>query len=241
MMAEGNIGGCEKRAFIGLCEVRDPRMYGNSTREIREALPTPNEGGSGPVGEGDEPQVQHERWWRVARSCSTCEVSEQRRRAVGGGCGGKTTDQGEHGADDRVPDAKLGERVERAAPCAGSSKKGQAVTIHRATAPRISRASVKQLLRPQAGSCSRSGRADVAGIRDGPGQAAGGFAQSRAPGHVSSATFQESLHSQAGWATETPGDSSLGGQDRPTCGGNGPQSDLRRGLLGVLVRFPTGA
>src|SRR5215470_3144463 len=55
MMAEGNIGGCEKRAFIGLCEVRDPRMYGNSTREIREALPTPNEGGSGPVGEGDEP------------------------------------------------------------------------------------------------------------------------------------------------------------------------------------------
>jgi len=30
------------RAFIGLCEVRDPRMYGNSARENREALPTPD-------------------------------------------------------------------------------------------------------------------------------------------------------------------------------------------------------
>src|SRR5215472_4142379 len=30
------------RAFIGLCEVRDPRMHGNSTCEIREALPTPD-------------------------------------------------------------------------------------------------------------------------------------------------------------------------------------------------------
>src|SRR6266566_7977797 len=30
-------------------------------------------------------------------------------------------------------------------------------------------------------------------------------------------------------------------QNRPTCGGNGPQSDLRRGLLGVLIWFPTGA
>src|SRR2546429_6897728 len=37
----------------------------------------------------------------------------------------------------------------------------------------------RSLLRPEAGSCSRSGRTDVAGIRDGPGQAAGGFAQSR--------------------------------------------------------------
>jgi RNA-directed DNA polymerase len=53
---------------------------------------------------------------------------------------------------------------------------------------------------------------------------------------VHRATFQESLHSQAGWTTETPG-----GQNRPTCGGNGPQSDLRRGLLGVLLWFPTGA
>src|SRR2546429_446087 len=70
---------------------------------------------------------------------------------------------------------------------------------------------LEQLLRPEAGSCSRSGRTDVAGIRDGPGQAAGGFAQSSAPGHVSSATFQESLHSQAGWTTATPGHSSPGG------------------------------
>src|SRR5215467_13481850 len=81
------------RAFIGLCEVRDPRMHGNSTRENREALPTPDMKESGPVGEGDEPQVQRERWWRVARSCSTCEVPEQRRKAVAGGCGGKATGQ----------------------------------------------------------------------------------------------------------------------------------------------------
>src|SRR5262252_1585152 len=99
-------------------------MYGNSTREIREALSTPEVGVSGPVGEGDEPQVQHERWWRVARSCSTCEVSEQRWKAIGGGRGGKTTDQGEHGANDRVPNSELGQRVERVAPCAGSSKEG---------------------------------------------------------------------------------------------------------------------
>jgi hypothetical protein len=42
----------------------------------------------------------------------TCEVPEQRRWFhAGGGHGGKTTDQGEHGADGRVPDTKLGERV----------------------------------------------------------------------------------------------------------------------------------
>ena len=40
----------------GLCEVRDPRMQGNSTRENREALPAPDtKHVDGPVGEGDEP------------------------------------------------------------------------------------------------------------------------------------------------------------------------------------------
>src|SRR5260370_29080043 len=46
---------------------------------------------SGPVGEGDEPQVQHERWWGVGQSCSTCEAPEQRREALGGGCRAETT------------------------------------------------------------------------------------------------------------------------------------------------------
>src|SRR5215469_16123743 len=125
MMAEGNTGGCENASIHRTLRGQRPRMYGTSTRENREALPTPDTKlGAGPVGEGDEPQVQHERWWRVARSCSTCEVPEQRRRAVDGGCGGKTTGQGEHGADDRVPNSELGRRVERVAPCAGSSKEG---------------------------------------------------------------------------------------------------------------------
>jgi len=34
--------GAKSRASIGLCEVRDPRMQGNSTCENREALPTPD-------------------------------------------------------------------------------------------------------------------------------------------------------------------------------------------------------
>src|SRR5438270_14066981 len=80
----------------------------------------------------------------------------------------------------------------------------------------------------------------MAGIRDGPGQAAGRSAQSRAPGYVSSATFQESLHSQARWTTETPGRSGPGRQNRPTRSGNSPQSDLGGGILGVLEGFPAG-
>src|SRR5437879_5418244 len=50
-----------------------------------------------------------QQWWKVV---------------TGGGHGGKTPDQGEHGADGRVPDTKLGRRVSWAAPCAGSSKEG---------------------------------------------------------------------------------------------------------------------
>src|SRR2546430_17641526 len=59
---------------------------------------------------------------------------------------------------------------------------------------RVRGASVKQLLRPEAGSCSRSGRTDVAGIRDGPGQAAGGFAQSsRSEEHTSELQSQSNI------------------------------------------------
>jgi hypothetical protein len=60
-IAEGHIDGGEKRASTGLCEVLDPCMFGNSVRENREASPAPDTERAGPVGEGDEPQVQHER------------------------------------------------------------------------------------------------------------------------------------------------------------------------------------
>jgi hypothetical protein len=58
--------------------------------------------------------------------------------------------------------------------------------------------------------------------------------------YETSATFQESLHTQSGWTTATTGHCCPGGQNRTACRGNGPQSDLRRGLFGVLLRFPTG-
>src|SRR5215472_13435383 len=48
---------------------------------------------------------------------------------TGGGHGGKTTDQVERGADGRVPDTKLGERVSWAAPCARSSKSDTFISI----------------------------------------------------------------------------------------------------------------
>src|SRR6185369_16130962 len=185
---------------------RDP---GGPTSARREVV-------RGPVGEGDEPQVQYERWWGVGRSCSTCEVPEQRRKAVGGGRGGKTTDQGKHGADDRVPDAELGQRVERPAPCAGSSKKGQAATVHCATAPCHGSSSTGQLLRIEARRCSRSGWSDVERIRDGPGQATRRSTPSCASGNVSSATFQESLCSQSGRTTAAAGHCCPGRQNRPT-------------------------
>src|SRR5215469_3392489 len=206
MMAEGNTGGCgnasihwtlrgQRPPHVWKLHVRDPGGSANARHEVV----------SGTVGEGDEPQVQHERWRRVARSCTTCEVPEQRRKTVGGGCGGKTTDQGEHGADDRVPDSMLGQRVERAEPCAGGSKKGQAVTIHCATTPCFRSFTSGQFLCVETRSCSRSGWNDMEGLRDGPGQAAGGLTQPRASGHVSSATFQESLHTQGGWTTAATG------------------------------------
>src|SRR5260370_16894618 len=130
MMAEGNTGGRVNASV--LCTLRGqrpPHVWKLHARDPGGSINARQEVMSGPVGEGDEPQVQHERWWRVARSCSTCETPEQRRKAVGGGCGGKTTDQGGHGADDRAPDAKLGERVERAGPWPGSPRKAQPLTL----------------------------------------------------------------------------------------------------------------
>jgi len=72
---------------------------------------------------------------------------------------------------------------------------------------------------------------NVAGIRDEPGQAAGGLAPSRTPGHVSRATFQESLYSQAGWATAAPGHSCPG-----ECS-TGPRVERKRELIvyGVFI------
>jgi len=46
-------------------------------------------------------------------------------------------------------------------------------------------------------------------------------------------------HTQSGWTTAALGHCCPGGQNRSTRRGNGPQSDLRRGLFGVLLRLPT--
>src|SRR5262249_15451445 len=78
MMAEGNTGGCEKASIRWtLRGQRPPHAWKLHARDPGGSANARPKGGSGPVGEGDEPQVQHERWWRVARSCSTCEVLEQ--------------------------------------------------------------------------------------------------------------------------------------------------------------------
>src|SRR5205814_2426780 len=109
---EGNTGGCDIASTHWTCEVKDPRHAWNlHAREPGGPTSARHEVVSGPVGEGDEPQSRHERWQGVGRLCSTCEVPEQRWKSLtGGGHGGKTTDQGEHGAGGRVPDAKLGRR-----------------------------------------------------------------------------------------------------------------------------------
>jgi hypothetical protein len=61
-----------------------PRMHGNSSPENRETLTSArHEIVGGPVGEGDEPQFQHERWWGVGPSCTTWEAPEQGRKIVG--------------------------------------------------------------------------------------------------------------------------------------------------------------
>ena len=147
-----------------------PGMHGNSTRENRETPSAPvGRRGGGPVGEGHEPEVQHARRWGVGRSRSTGEVPEQRWATAGGGHGGKATDQGEHRAGDRAPDTEPDRRVERLARCARSSTQGQADTVHRAAAPRDGRSAAGQLLRAEARGGARSGRHDVAGVRDGPG------------------------------------------------------------------------
>src|SRR5208337_2051343 len=112
-------------------------------------------------------------------------------------------------------------------------------TVHRATPPCLCSFTSRQLLCVEKGSCSGSGRDDMEGIRNESGKAAGGLTQSHAPGHVSSATFQESLHTQSGWTTATTGHCCPGGQNRSARGGKSPQSDLRRGFSGVFVRIPT--
>jgi len=51
------------RVSAGLCEVEDPRMYGKlHARDPGGPTNARHEVVSGPVGEGDEPQVQYERW-----------------------------------------------------------------------------------------------------------------------------------------------------------------------------------
>jgi len=52
------------RVSAGLCEVEDPRMYGKlHARDPGGPTNARHEVVSGPVGEGDEPQVQYERYF----------------------------------------------------------------------------------------------------------------------------------------------------------------------------------
>src|ERR1700745_684091 len=222
-----HLADAKTRAFTGFCAVREPRhAWKLHAREPGGPVIARKVEVSGPAGEGHEPEVQHERCRGVGRSYSTNEVPEQRREIAGGGRGGKATDQGEHRADDRVTDPELHQRVERLARCAGSSTKGEAVTFYRATPPRLCFSTTGQLLLSEARSCTRDRWNDLEGVRDGPGQAAGGFTRPGAPGNVSSATFQESLHPQSRWTTATLGHCSPGGQNRSVRRGDGPQSNL---------------
>ena len=118
-MAEGNTDGCaigEPSADSAQSETLG--MHGNSTRENRE---TP----SAPVADGAAGRSEK----AMSRTSSMHAGGESDGRVVptkrpnkggqtaGGGRGGKATDQGEHGAGDRVPDTEP-DRARRAA-CIG--------------------------------------------------------------------------------------------------------------------------
>src|SRR5580692_3292363 len=153
-------------------------------------------------------------------------MPEQKRGTAGGGYGGKATDQREHRTDGRVPDTELEQRVERPARCAGSSRKGKADTVHSASSPCDCPSTTGQLLRFEAERCAGSRWNDMERVRDGSGSEAGRLTQPNTPGNVSSATFQESLHSQSGWTTAALGHRRPGGQSCPARGGDSPESDL---------------
>jgi hypothetical protein len=74
---------------------------------------------------------------------------EQGRGAAGGGCGGKTVDQGEHATAKPVSDTKLGERAKRAGACARTGKEEREAEVKfcnatptGASPPNISRSEV---------------------------------------------------------------------------------------------------
>src|SRR5216684_1355746 len=120
-MAEGNTDGC---AIASIKHPQDsaqsqtPSMYGNSTRENRETPSTPVvEGVTGRL-EKALSQKSNTHVDGESGSRSTDEVPEQRWKATGAGYGGKATDQGEHRAGDRAPDAEPDQRAERLARCA---------------------------------------------------------------------------------------------------------------------------
>src|SRR5215831_10858734 len=84
--AEGNTGGCDIASTRWTCEVKDPRHAWNlHAREPGDPISVRHEAVSGPVEEGDEPKSRHERCWGIGRSCSTCEVPEQRWKSLTGG------------------------------------------------------------------------------------------------------------------------------------------------------------
>jgi hypothetical protein len=91
------------------------------------------------------------------------------------------------------------------------------------------------------GCCCGSGCSDVERLRDGPGEAAGGFTPSCAPRDVASATFQRAYVPKAAGRRWPLGIAALEDKSVPTDSGNSPWRDLGRGLSGILVRVPAGA
>src|ERR1700730_16272565 len=62
-----------------------------------------------------------------------------------------------------------------------------------------------------------------------------------APRRVRGAALKETLDTERQWQATAIGNRGIGGQDRPTGRGDGPQRDIRRGFSGGLLRVSTGA
>ena len=221
-----------------------PGMHGNSTRENRETPSTPvSDNAAGRLEKAHEPEVQHARRWGVGRSRSTDEVSEQR-RATARRRAWREGDRPRRTSSSRPRPGR------RAGPASRAdllgvrevSTQGQADTVHRAAAPRHGRSAAGQLLRAEARSGAWSRRRDVAAsTRRTWTTKLADLHEPHAPGNVSSAAFQASLHPESRWTTASLGHRGPGGQNRPARRRDGPQHDLRRGLSGVLLRVPTWA
>jgi hypothetical protein len=145
---------------------------------------------------------------RTGHACSTCEAAEQRRGPGGGGGGGKGHDQGEHEQQNASRTQSRERRAQCAGSCARGSTKGQGSAVHGAAAPRRPRPSAGGLLGDQPEGRSGGGRADVGGLRAGPGDEPSGPARQvavRAVGRTSRRRTGGSVRSASPrWRTRSP-------------------------------------